>query len=78
MNFVNTNLIIIAIYVDDLLVTRSDDKLIHRFKVEMLKVFEMKNIGLINFLLGMEVKHDHGGIFICQHKYARKILKSLI
>ena len=75
MKLVDANLIIIAIYVDDLLVTGSDEKLIKEFKVEMLKAFEMKNLGLMSFFLGMEVKQDHDGILIHQKKYAREILK---
>ncbi|XP_014632951.1 uncharacterized protein LOC114420517 [Glycine soja] len=45
------------------------------FKVEMLRVFEMTDLGLMSFFLGMEVKQDHGGVFICQKKYEREILK---
>jgi hypothetical protein len=39
-----------------LLVIESDEKLIEKFKAEMLKVFEMTDHGLISYLLGMEVK----------------------
>ena len=63
-----TNLIIVSIYVDDLLVTGNEEKLIMEFKVEMLRVFEMTDLGLMSFFLGMEVKQDHGGVFICQKK----------
>ena len=38
-------------------------------------MFEMTDLGLMSFFLGMEVKQDHGGVFICQKKYAREILK---
>ncbi|XP_025980644.1 uncharacterized mitochondrial protein AtMg00810-like [Glycine max] len=75
VKLVDANSIIIVVYVDDLLVTRSDEKLIKEFKVEMLKAFEMKNLGLMSFFLGIEVKQDHGGILIHQKKYAREILK---
>ena len=75
MKVVDANLIIIAIYVDDLLVTGSDEKLIKEFKAEMLEVFEMTDLDLMSFFLGMEVKQDHEGIFVCQKKYAREVLK---
>ena len=45
---VDANLIIIAVYVDDLLMIGSDEKLIKEFIVEMLKAFEMIDLGLMN------------------------------
>jgi len=41
----------------------------------MLKVFEMTDLGLMSYFLGMEVKQSDDGIFICQKKYVREILK---
>nr|KYP31214.1 Retrovirus-related Pol polyprotein from transposon TNT 1-94 [Cajanus cajan] len=77
VKMMDTNLIIVSVYVDDLLVIGNEEKLIMEFKAEMLQVFEMTDLGLISFFLGMEVKQDHGGVFICQKKYAREILKKI-
>ncbi|XP_051145958.1 uncharacterized mitochondrial protein AtMg00810-like [Andrographis paniculata] len=41
----------------------------------MAEVFEMIDLGLMTFFLGMEVKQDEHEIFICQRKYAKEILK---
>jgi hypothetical protein len=41
----------------------------------MLNVFEMTDLGLMSYFLGMEVRQSNGGIFICQKKYAKEILK---
>jgi hypothetical protein len=71
----DANLIIVSVYVDDLLVTGSDKTLIEDFKAEMLNVFEMTDLGLMSYFLGMEVKQSNDGIFICQTKYAKQILK---
>ncbi|GJT25797.1 retrovirus-related pol polyprotein from transposon TNT 1-94 [Tanacetum coccineum] len=35
----------------------------------------VKNQGLLNHFLGMEIYQDDGGVFICQEKYVEKILK---
>ena len=70
----DANLIVVSVYVDDLLVTGSNEKLVKEFKAEMLKVFEMTNLGLMSYFLGMEVKQDHDGVFISQKKYAKEIL----
>ncbi|RVW91832.1 Copia protein [Vitis vinifera] len=52
----------------------SNEKLVKEFKFEMLKVFEMTDLGLMSYFLGMEVKQDHDGVFISQKKYAKEIL----
>ena len=70
----DANLIVVFVYVDDLLVTGSNEKLVKEFKAEMLKVFEMTDLGLMSYFLGMEVKQDHDGVFISQKKYAKEIL----
>lgn len=71
------NLIIVSVYVDDLLITGSDEEMIKEFKAEMHKAFEMTNLGLMSFFLGMEVKqeNDADGVFISQKIYAREIIK---
>ena len=71
----DANLIVVSVYVDDLLVTRSNEKLVKEFKVEMLKVFEMTDLGLMFYFLGIEVNQDHDGVFISQKKYTKEILK---
>ncbi|KAE8691461.1 transcription factor TCP14-like [Hibiscus syriacus] len=45
------------------------------FKQEMMKVFEMIDLGFISYFLGMEIKQGKGEVFICQKKYAKEILK---
>jgi hypothetical protein len=71
----DANLIIVSVYVDDLLVTGSNKTQIEEFKAEMFDVFEMTDLGLMSYFLGMEVKQSNDGIFICQHKYAKEIVK---
>ncbi|CAL5331407.1 unnamed protein product [Camellia sinensis] len=70
-----TDLIVVPVYVDDLLITWSNEDLIKEFKAEMLKVFEMTDLGMMSYFLGMEVKQRQHEVFICQQKYAKEILK---
>ncbi|KAF3660762.1 putative transcription factor TCP14-like [Capsicum annuum] len=49
--------------------------LVEEFKKEMMQVFEMTNLGLMAYFLGMEIKQGCNEIFICQKKYVREILK---
>ena len=64
-----------SLYVDDLLITGSNELQIKEFKQEMMSVFEMIDLGLMTYFLGMEVKQSKNEVFICQKKYASEILK---
>lgn len=48
----NNNMIIISLYVDDLLVTGSNTEQVEQFKVNMMEVFEMTDLGLMSFFSG--------------------------
>nr|KYP66217.1 hypothetical protein KK1_012504 [Cajanus cajan] len=41
----------------------------------MKDVFEMTDLGLMTYFLGMEITQKKNEIFICQKKYAKEILK---
>ncbi|KZV25304.1 retrovirus-related Pol polyprotein from transposon TNT 1-94 [Dorcoceras hygrometricum] len=70
-----TDILIISLYVDDLLVTGNNTNIVEKFKQEMMEIFEMTNLGLMTFFLGMEIKQSEFEVFICQKKYAKEILK---
>ncbi|KAK2966032.1 hypothetical protein RJ640_012291 [Escallonia rubra] len=59
----------------DLIVTGSDEKMVHEFKSKMMKRYEMNDLGLLHYFLGIEIQQTEGGIFICQKKYGEAILK---
>ena len=69
------DLVIISLYVDDLLVTSGNEAQITVFKQNMMKMFEMTDLGEISYFLGMEIKQALNEIFICQRKYLKEILK---
>lgn len=48
---------------------------IYEFKAAMMKEFEMTNLGLMKYFLGIEVEKSEQGIFIFQNKYAKDLLK---
>lgn len=55
---------IVSIYVDDMFIIGNNSEQIQMFKYEMKKVFEMIDLGLMKYFLGMEVMQSHSGIFI--------------
>ena len=67
--------LVISIYIDDMLVTGSNVKLLAEFKKEIQDFFEMSDLGIMNYFLGMEIHQCSLGIFISQRKYVVDILK---
>ncbi|XP_027082500.1 uncharacterized mitochondrial protein AtMg00810-like [Coffea arabica] len=49
--------------------------MVAKFKEAMIKQFEMTDMGLMSYFLGIEVFQPDNGIFISQKKYADNILK---
>jgi hypothetical protein len=70
---VEGKILIIFLYVDDLILT-GDEKLIHSCKEDLSKEFEMKDMGLLHYFLGLEIWQRDGEIFVSQGNYAREIL----
>ncbi|KAD2804715.1 hypothetical protein E3N88_38092 [Mikania micrantha] len=68
-------IIIMGVYVDDLFLTGESEEEIKKVKGQLEESFEMSDLGLLNYYLGIEVKQDESGITICQKGYAQKILK---
>lgn len=67
-------MLLVAVYVDDLQVTGSNLTVISEFKEEMSRNFEMSDLGLLTYYLGIEVCQDKGKITLAQGRYANKIL----
>lgn len=68
-------LIIVSIYVDDLFVPGSNEKLMMEFKGKMLQMSEMTDLGLMSFFLGMKIKQEKYGVLICQKNMQKKLKK---
>eukprot|EP00253_Pinus_taeda_P033913 PITA_33913 len=66
--------LIIVLYVDDLMLT-GDDQWIMSFKEEFAREFEMKDMSLMHYFLGMEVWQKDGDFFVSQGEYANEILR---
>ena len=67
--------LLVAVYVDDLLVTGSNLRMILEFKKGMATKFEMSDLGLLTYYLGIEVLQHSDGIILKQERYAGKILE---
>ena len=71
---VGGEILILVLYVDDLFLIGSLG-LIVDCKRNLAEEFEMKDLGLMHYFLGMEVWQTDGEIFLGQGKYCIEILK---
>ena len=70
---VDGKLLIIVLYVDDLILT-GDEQIITSYKEDLAREFEMKDMGLLHYFLGLEIWKRDGEVFVSQGKYAKEIL----
>lgn len=65
----------ILIYVDDLILASNDIEAIQHTKQLLSNHFQMKDMGILRYFLGIEVDHCSQGIFLSQRKYVQDLLK---
>jgi hypothetical protein len=61
-------IIYLLLYVDDIIITGSNMSLIGTFIRKLRHEFSMKDLGTLNYFLGLEVTHSATGIFLIQLK----------
>ena len=66
--------LILVLYVNDLFLI-GVDPLIHQCKRELAFEFEMKDLGLMHYFLGLEFWQRPGEIFLSQGKYVVKLVE---
>ena len=67
---------VVILYVDDLIITGSHQKRISQTQELLRREFEMTDLGLMHYYLGIEVWQEPDHIFISQSKYTGEILKA--
>lgn len=65
---------VVFLSMDDMIITRNDEKGVANLRVEFSARFEMKDLGELSHFLGVEVKSMKDGIFLTQGGYAKKLV----
>jgi len=65
---------ILAVYVDDMIITGDDESEIAQLKVRLGKEFEVKDLGQLRYFLGIEIACGAEGIVLSQRKYVLDLL----
>ncbi|CAM8923569.1 unnamed protein product [Rhodiola kirilowii] len=70
-----SDFIIAQIYVDDIVFSSSNQKMVDKFVKQMQSEFKMSMVGEMCYFLGLQVKQKADDIFISQSKYDRNLIK---
>jgi hypothetical protein len=73
---VGNHLIILVLYIDDLILTSNDPKLLNHVKSILKKKFEMTNLGYLHYFLGLQLLQAKERISLSQPKYACDFLQN--
>ena len=70
----DVDFLVVCLYVDDMIYMGSSELIIAEFKFNMMRKFEMSDLGLLHYFLGLELNQNSDDIFISQRKYAIDLL----
>jgi len=76
-NKIGNHFIYVVLYVDDMLLVGNNMDVIKEVKSQLSSKFDMKDIDVANFILGMEIKRDRANrkLLLNQRKYVETILQ---
>ena len=69
--------IYLVVYVDDIAITGDDHERINQLKQHLFSHFQTKDLGKVQYFLGIEVAQSNTGIAISQRKYVLDILEEI-
>ncbi|XP_019258757.1 PREDICTED: uncharacterized protein LOC109236973 [Nicotiana attenuata] len=72
--FSGDSLIVLAVYVDDILLARDDLSELTDLKKFLDNQFKIKDLGLVHYFLGLEISKQPAGYVMSQQKYASDLL----
>ena len=67
--------IYLVVYVDDIVITGSDQDGIQKLKQHLFTHFQTKDLGKLKYFLGIEIAQSSSGVVFSQRKYALDILE---
>ena len=70
----SSRIILLVVYVDDIVITRSDSKCILPVKSFLHSQFHIKDLGMLKYFLGVEVMRNKHGILLSQWIYVLNML----
>ena len=66
--------VFVCLYVDDMLIIGTSKDVIMSIKKLLSSIFDMKDLGLADVILGIKIKRNNEGYILTQSHYVEKIL----
>lgn len=70
----HANIIIVLVYVDDILITGVQPVLVEKLILDLNLKFALIDLGLLLYILGVEVSYTHTSLHLSQTKYVVDLL----
>ena len=70
----SSDLFVVAVYVDDIIIASKSMNEISKLKSSLCKNYQMKDLGKLEYFLGVNVSQNNGGIFIHESAYINSLL----
>ena len=74
LHCIDKDTILLLLYMDDMIITGDDLSGIQELNNFLSQQFEMKDLGHLNYFLGLEITNSTAGLYITQAKYASELL----
>jgi len=75
LKMIGSDYVIICLYVDDMLIFGTNVSVVNEAKRLLSHVFEMKDLGEVNVILGIKLSKTKSGFSLFQSHYIEKMLK---
>ncbi|GAA0159382.1 transmembrane signal receptor [Lithospermum erythrorhizon] len=69
--------LVLVVYVDDILTTCTSEEEMVAVKQLLHKKFNIKNMGVAKYFLGIEIARSNDGMYLSQQKYVKDIIQDL-
>ena len=69
-----TNIFHLLVYVDDIMLMGSNSTMLHHLIQLLNSEFKLRDLGVVHYFLGIEVRSTNMGLMLRQHKYILDIL----
>jgi len=66
--------VIVCLYIDDMLILGNNDHIIKSTKKILTNKFDMKNLGVADIILGIQISRTYDGLVLSQSHYIEKNL----
>ena len=72
------HLLLILVYVDDIIIAGSNSQLVQQIITNFQSTFALKDLGALNYFMGVQVLYNKIGVHLSQSKYITDLLENVL